>query len=90
MKRKRNLSTWFLLQLRRLGMLCKKPAPVAPRIRIASTVYPDGNVRAIDAERHVWIETKKSGRRNCQFDSNTMSCVCGVTTVEQFAKSCNK
>jgi len=90
MKRKRNLNTWFLLQLRSLGMLCKKPVPTTNRLRIASTVYPDGNIRAIDAERHVWVETKKSGRRGCQFDSKTMSCVCGVNSVDQFAKSCNK
>lgn len=90
MKRKRNLNTWLLLQLRSLGMLCKKPTPTPKRIRIASTVYPDGNVKSIDAERHVWVETKKSGRKSCQFDSSTMSCMCGVTTIEQFAKSCNK
>jgi hypothetical protein len=90
MKRKRNLNTWLLLRLRKLGMLCKKPVETTPRIRISRTVYPDGNVTAIEAERHVWAETKKSGRRNCQFDIKTATCVCGIKSIEQFANSCNK
>lgn len=90
MKRKRNLNTWFLMKLRKLGMLCKKPVEAPQKIRIQRTVYPDGDVRAIEAERHVWVETKKSGRKNCQFSSETMSCPCGISTIEQFAKSCNK
>jgi hypothetical protein len=90
MKRKRNLNTWFLIHLRKLGMLCKKPAPAPKRIRISRTVYPDGNITPIQAEQHIWAETKKAGRKNCQFDVITATCPCGVIGIEQFALSCNK
>lgn len=90
MKRKRNLNTAFLLVLRRLGMLCKVPKEQKPRIRIARTVYPDVDMSAIEAEQHVWIQSKLKSRNNCKFDSVTRTCPCAVASIEQFAAGCNK
>jgi hypothetical protein len=90
MTRKRNLTTSFLLMLRHLGMLCKPKRQETPRIRIARTVYPESRMSAIDSEQHVWIQNKLKGRPNCQFDSITRTCACGVKTIEEFASHCKK
>lgn len=90
MTRERNFKTWLLLMLRHAGMLCRKSKPEKPGLRIARTVYPDTRVTPIQAEVHVWIETKKTGRKNCQFDSRTMSCACGIESIEAFAQGCKK
>jgi len=88
MKRSRNFKTSMLLLLRKLGMLCKKPQPVK-RLRISRTVCPDRNTD-IQSQQHVWVETKKTTRQSCKFDSTTMSCVCGIASVEEFAQKCKK
>jgi|LakMenEpi03Aug12_release.lakeMendotaPanAssembly.Ray.scaffolds.fasta_scaffold1811626_1 hypothetical protein len=90
MTHKRNFRTFLLLQLRRLGWLCKKPTEPVVRLRIARTTWPDDRTTSIESERHVWVELKKAGRKNCQFDSKTMSCPCGIKSVEQFVKGCVK
>lgn len=90
MTRKRNLFTSFLLWLRHIGMLCKKPRPHKYEIRIQSTVYPDNPVSSIEAEQHVWILNKMSSRKNCKFDTKTRVCECGVTGIDEFALNCNK
>lgn len=90
MTRKRNLTTSFLLTLRRLGMLCKPKREEPRRLRIASTTYPDNRMSAIDSEQHVWIQNKLKGRPNCQFDSIKRTCACGVKTIEEFASHCKK
>jgi hypothetical protein len=88
MKRNRNFKTSMLLLLRKLGMLCKKTQP-NKRLRISHTIWPD-RINAIDSERHVWVETKKTTRPMCAFNLSTESCVCGVSSIEQFNNSCKK
>ena len=39
------LKNKFLLKLRKLGMLCKKPVYKKPVVKIARTVYPEGEPR---------------------------------------------
>jgi hypothetical protein len=90
MKRKRNFKTSFLLMLRHLGMLCKPQRQEVPRLRIARTVWPESRMSAIDSEQHVWIQNKLKGRLDCQFDSITRTCACGVDTIDQFASHCKK
>jgi hypothetical protein len=90
MKRKRNIETYLLLFLRRIGMICKKPRPHKYEIRIQSTCYPDEQVTSIEAEQHVWILNKMSGRKNCKFDTKTRVCECGVKGIDEFAIHCNK
>ena len=72
-----------------MGMLCRKPRQEKPGLRIARTVYPEERATSIQAEVHVWVETKKTSRKDCKFDSKTMSCSCGVASLEQFAQNCN-
>jgi hypothetical protein len=88
MKRNRNFKTSLLLLLRKLGMICKKTQP-NKRLRISHTIWPDRD-SDIDSERHVWVETKKITRPLCAFNLSTASCVCGVSTIEQFNNSCKK
>ena len=105
MKRKRNITTSFLLALRRVGMLCKTPVEPTPRIRVTKTVHPDGTVDILPArvqskdiinttpmksEVHVWIENKKSALKNCQFDSETSLCPCGVDLDDFASSGCSK
>ena len=91
MLRKRNLSTKFLLALRHVGMLCKKPAEPKTGIKISHTVYPDGYISPVDSARHVWLENKKSGIKNCEFDIDAGKCEhCGIT-VDGFSRGeCTK
>jgi hypothetical protein len=90
MKIERTFKNDILRTLRKMGMLCKKPHNPKPKLKILRTVYPDVEVSSMDAERHVWVETKKVGRKSCNFDSTTMDCSCGVNTVEEFAQGCKK
>jgi hypothetical protein len=105
MTRKRNFKTWCLLTLRRVGMLCKTPVEPTPRIRVTKTVHPDGTVEVLPArvqskdivnatpmksEVHVWIENKKSALKNCQFDSETSTCICGIDLDDFAASGCSK
>ena len=84
--RKRNTKTKFHLWLRRIGMLCKKPVKQKQRIRISRTIYPNGDVSPIDAERAVWVENKKSAIKGCKFNVDTQSCECGVKSMDDFAR----
>lgn len=90
MTRKRNFKTSFLLLLRRLGMLCKIPRKETPKLRIARTVYPENRTSSIEAEQHVWVQTRLMSKPKCQFNADTMSCSCGVKSIEEFAFNCNK
>ena len=75
--------------LRKLGLLCKKPAPyVKPRLRIKHTVYPGDNVTPLEAEIHNVLSTKKSAYRSCKFDLDTRTCECGVELNKFGAYGC--
>jgi hypothetical protein len=89
--RKRNIKTKLLLFLRRKGILCRKPTEKKRRIKISHTVYPEGIVSPIDAERAVWVENKKSGIKGCVFDVDGRKCECGVKSIDDFARgNCKK
>ena len=90
MRRQRNIETYLLLFLRKIGMLCKPQRPLKYEIKIQSTCYPDTQVTSIEAEQHVWILNKMSSRKDCLFDSTTRTCKCGVKSIEEFASQCNK
>jgi hypothetical protein len=62
MKRKRTLKTKLFLWLRKMGMICKKPVYRKPIIKIARTVYPEGEPRMSPNGSGEWyglVETKK-------------------------------
>jgi len=76
MTRKR-IKPRFLLFLRNMGMLCKKPVEPSKRIRVSKTVLPDGNViehdniteiplnpNSFESELHVWREIHKETIRS--------------------------
>jgi len=67
---KRNFKTSILIQLRRVGWLCKKAPASLGRIRISKTFNPDGSVtihdkiykqplyqsNTFEMELHIWNE----------------------------------
>ena len=78
MKRK-SLKTFIFLRLRRIGMLCRKPRPYKPVVRVSKTVLPDQQLTNIDREIHVYLETKKVAAKGCKFDTEQRTCECGYT-----------
>lgn len=62
MRRKRTLKTKLFLQLRKMGMLCKKPVYRKPVVKVARTVYPEGEPRMSPNGSGEWyglVEDKK-------------------------------
>lgn len=90
MKRKRNLKTKLFLQLRKWGMICRKPQPYTHRLRIAKTVLPDGTPSSIEAEEYVFLQNKKLSMPKCGFDIDTKTCGCGVSFQEFLTGQCVK
>lgn len=84
MKRKRNITTHFLRMLRKVGLLCKKPAPYKPKLRIQKSVDVDGTVISHDdlilakTTLHGVTGTGKD-KKMCHYDYRTHSCRCGMT-----------
>ena len=90
MKRKRNLQTTLLLQLRKLGMICRKLQPYTHRLRIAKTVFPEGTPSSIEAEEYVFLQNKKLSMPKCGFDIDTKTCGCGISFQEFLTGQCVK
>jgi len=62
MRRRRTLKTKLFLQLRKMGMLCKKPVYRKPIVKVARTVYPEGEPRMSPNGSGEWyglVEDKK-------------------------------
>lgn len=85
--RKRSVKTKLLIQLRRLGMLCKKQTPHKYELKIAHTVYPDTIISPLEAARHVFIQNKLAITKGCYFNPDTESCRCG-NGVDEFLNGC--
>lgn len=83
--KKRSFKILILRSMRRIGLLCKKPVTLKP-MKLVRTVYPDGYYNDLDSEIHVFIQNKKSAFKNCMFDENSHSCVCGKRSLDQFAR----
>jgi len=65
MRRKRTLKTKLFLQLRKMGMLCKKPVYRKPIVKVARTVYPEGEPRMSPNGSGEWyglVETKNEDK----------------------------
>lgn len=88
MTRQKKAKTSLLLFLRKLGLICRKPRQHKYVLRIQSTYHPDESVSSIEAEQHVWMLSKLSARKGCEFNPETRTCPCGVKTIEQFAAGC--
>jgi hypothetical protein len=88
--KKRDLKTFLLLRLRKLGLLCKKKPVYKPVVRVSKTVYPDVQLSNIDREIHVYLEAKKISANNCKFDVLKRSCECGITMDQFGAKGCKR
>tara|TARA_R110000751_G_scaffold28319_1_gene73908 strand:+ start:341 stop:532 length:192 start_codon:yes stop_codon:yes gene_type:complete len=58
--KKRSVKTKLLIQLRRLGMLCKKQTPHKDRIRISKTIYPNGVKQMSLNGKHEWYGTQET------------------------------
>ena len=61
MRRRRTLKTKLFLWLRKMGMLCKKPVYRKPVVKVARTVYPEGEQNMSPNGSGEWyglVETK--------------------------------
>ena len=86
---KRGIKTSIFLQLRRWGLLCKKPIYKKPKLRIKSTVYPPEGTTLIDAKiHHHFVAKKLSAPNTCKFDVDTLSCECGITKEKYSLYGC--
>lgn len=81
---KKGLKTQTLILFRKLGLLCRKPAPFKPQIRIQKSIAPDGT--PIDHEDLAFAKNSLMGinimgkdKKVCHYDYRTHSCRCGVT-----------
>lgn len=81
---KKGLKTRTFLFLRKIGLLCSKPEPYKPHIRIQKSISPDGT--PIDHENLAFAKNSLMGtnkmkrdRKVCHYDYRTHSCRCGVT-----------
>lgn len=81
-----------LMALRRLGLIPQPSEPLKQGIRIAKTVYPNDvatqTMTPIETAVYIYLETKKASAKNCQFNTETQSCVCGVTVNKFGEKGC--
>ena len=62
MRRRRTLKTKLFLLLRKMGVLCKKPVYRKPIVKVARTVYPEGEPRMSPNGSGEWyglVEDKK-------------------------------
>lgn len=93
MKRKRNITTSFLLLLRKVGMLCKKPTPYKPTIRIQRSVDMDGesiNHKDLMFAKNILsgIHSEGKDKKMCHYDFRTHTCRCGIT-IEKLKQNKN-
>lgn len=71
-------------------MLCKKPVPKKPVIRIASTVHVHEGSDHTGIARFIFLQNKLTTRPGCKFDPVIEKCECG-RSVDEFLKEmkCN-
>lgn len=81
-----------IMALRRLGLIPQPSEPFKQNIRIARTVYPTDAATSvmtpIENAVYIYLESKKSSYTGCQFNTETQSCVCGVTVNKFGEKGC--
>ena len=86
---KKGIKTTLFLQLRRWGLLCKKPVYKKPKLRIKSTAYPPGDISLIDTKiHHHFVAKKLSAPESCKFNVDTLSCECGITKEKYSMSGC--
>lgn len=79
--------------LRKYRLICKtKKRPYKPVLRIAKTIQPEGDHTIIGTQIHIYLTNKKIAAeklgKNCKFDIENRSCVCGFTMEEFGEKGC--
>ena len=81
--KKRSVKTKLLIQLRRLGVLCRKPKPHKYELKISHTIAPEGDTSPLKSARFVFLQNKIATIKGCEFDANKETCKCGVD-INQF------
>jgi len=81
---KKGFKTNLFIFLRKIGVLCAKPKPYKPQIRIQKSVSPDG--KTVDHEDLAFaknammgVNKMKKDKKMCHYDYRTHSCRCGIT-----------
>ena len=87
-RRKRGLSTYLCILLRRLGILFNKPKPMkASVLKIQKSISPSGEILnhedyafAINHLPHKYITDRD--KKSCQYDLRTHTCRCGIKLLD--------
>jgi hypothetical protein len=81
-----------LMALRRFGLISQPSEPLKQGIRVAKTVYPTDvetqTMTPIETAVYIYLENKKASAKNCQFDTESQTCVCGITVNKFGEKGC--
>jgi hypothetical protein len=83
-RRKRRLSTYIFLSLRKIGLLCKKEQPKKPlKIRVQKTLNHNGEVISHDdfmfAKNHLpHVHKINKDKKLCHYDFREHKCRCGI------------
>lgn len=81
-----------IMALRRLGLIPQPSEPFKQNIKISKTVYPTSTdtvvMTPIETAVYIYLENKKSSFNGCQFNTETKTCVCGVTVNKFGEKGC--
>jgi len=71
----RKIKNKMLVGLRKMGFLKKQPILKPMKCRTITNYKPYES--DIVARQHVYIQNKLSVKKNCKFDVETRTCVCG-------------
>ena len=85
--RKRSVKTKLLIQLRKIGMLCRKQKPHKYELKLSHTIMPEGDNSPLQSSRFVFLQNKVSSIKGCNFNPETEDCICGVDVDGFLGKS---
>lgn len=86
MNSQRTLKNKVLIEMRKLGFIKKKKYMRPMKVRTITGL--NCAVSDIEAQRHVYIVNKLSVKKNCNFNAETKTCVCGASLNEFLLKNC--
>ena len=82
----RTFKNKVLIKMRKFGLIKKKTVIKPMKVRTVTSFDPTTSI--IESQQHVYILNKLSVKKNCKFDPNKKSCVCGASLNEFLLKRC--
>ncbi len=82
----RTIKNKILIKMRKFGLI-KKTTFIKP-MKVRTVIAFDPTISNIESQQHIYIMNKLSVKKNCKFDANKKSCVCGASLNEFLLKKC--